>query len=162
MSSDGVSGGRRLYEVSRRALLIIAGAVWMCAGFNVARLGVISYGEVNAQWFYYLLSGVVFLAFGAMFFRLTTKNIRRIGAYDRDRIAFWHFFNLRSYIIMVIMMGGGIGLRAAGVFPVAFVAVFYTGLGCALFLAGVLYFVHLLKASSANTNAHSAEQGGTL
>ena len=36
-------------------------------------------------------------------------------------------------------MGGGIGLRAAGVFPNWFVAFFYSGLGCALALAGVLF-----------------------
>ena len=33
----------------------------------------------------------------------------------------------------------GIGFRAAGIFPDIFVAFFYTGLGCALFLAGVLF-----------------------
>ena len=33
---------------------------------------------------------------------------------------------------MACMMGGGIGLREAGVFPDVFVGFFYTGLGCAL------------------------------
>lgn len=40
----------------------------------------------------------------------------------------------------------GIGLRAAGIFPDIFVAFFYSGLGCALALAGVMftknYFCH--------------------
>ena len=40
---------------------------------------------------------------------------------------------------MAVMMGGGIGLRAAKVFPDIFVAFFYTGLGCALSLAGILF-----------------------
>lgn len=43
-------------------------------------------------------------------------------------------------------MSGGIGLRAAGIFPDIFVAFFYSGLGCALALAGVMftknYFYH--------------------
>lgn len=34
------------------------------------------------------------------------------------------------------MMSGGIGFRAAGIFPDIFVAFFYSGLGCALALAG--------------------------
>lgn len=131
-------------KVSKTALLVIAGIVWMIAGFNVARLGIISYGEVSAKWYFYLLSVVTFLGFGAMFRALTHKNIRRINAYT-ERRPFWNFFNLKSYIIMAIMMGGGIGLRAAGVFPAPFVAVFYTGLGCALFLAGVLYFIYLAR-----------------
>ena len=46
---------------------------------------------------------------------------------------------------MAVMMGGGIGLRAAGVFPDWFVAFFYTGLGCALALAGVLFIVNFIK-----------------
>lgn len=38
------------------------------------------------------------------------------------------------------MMGGGIGFRSAGIFSDIFVAFFYSGLGCALALAGVLFF----------------------
>lgn len=40
---------------------------------------------------------------------------------------------------MACMMSGGIGFRAAGIFPDIFVAFFYSGLGCALALAGVLF-----------------------
>lgn len=40
---------------------------------------------------------------------------------------------------MACMMGGGIGLRAAGMFPDTFIAFFYTGLGGALATAGILF-----------------------
>lgn len=40
---------------------------------------------------------------------------------------------------MACMMGGGIGLRAAGIFPDTCIAFFYTGLGCALASAGILF-----------------------
>lgn len=46
---------------------------------------------------------------------------------------------------MAVMMGGGIGFRATGVFPDAFIAVFYTGLGCALAFAGVFFGVCYAK-----------------
>lgn len=52
---------------------------------------------------------------------------------------FWHFFDLKAYLIMAYMMGSGIGFRALGIFPDIFVAFFYSGLGCALALAGVLF-----------------------
>ena len=45
---------------------------------------------------------------------------------------FWHFFDLKAYMIMVCMMGGGIGFRAAGIFPDILIAFFHSGLGCAL------------------------------
>lgn len=41
---------------------------------------------------------------------------------------------------MTIMMGGGIGLRVAGVFLDEFVAFFYTGRGCTFF-AGIILFI---------------------
>lgn len=37
------------------------------------------------------------------------------------------------------MMSGGIGFRAAGIFPEMFIAFFYSGLGFALALAGVIF-----------------------
>lgn len=50
-----------IFYVKKRTLLIIAGFVWLIAGFNVARLGVLSYLEINRKWYLYLLSAVVFL-----------------------------------------------------------------------------------------------------
>ncbi len=52
---------------------------------------------------------------------------------------------MKAYIIMTVMMGGGIWLRASGLVPHVFVAVFYTGLGCALALAGVLFWVMFVR-----------------
>ena len=40
---------------------------------------------------------------------------------------------------MTCMMSGGIGFGAAGIFPEIFVAFFYSGLGLALALAGVIF-----------------------
>ena len=40
---------------------------------------------------------------------------------------------------MAVMMTGGIGLRASGLAPDRFIAVFYTGLGASLLLAGLLF-----------------------
>lgn len=133
---------RKFYEVPKRALLMIAGIVWMIAGFNVARLGVLSYQEITVRWFHPVLSVITFVLFGAMFFKMTRKHGKRINSYAEAYRPIWNFFDLKSYLIMAVMMGGGIGLRAAKVFPDVFVAFFYTGLGCALFLAGVI-FVYL-------------------
>lgn len=134
---------RRFYEVPKRALLIIAGIVWLIAGFNVARLGIIAYQMIEKEWYHYLLTVIIFLLFGAMFFRMSKKHTIRIKGYEKYR-PFWNFFDLKAYIIMAIMMSGGIGLRVAGVFPDVFVAFFYTGLGCALALAGVVFVANFI------------------
>lgn len=124
--------------VRKRTLLLIAGIVWMIAGFNVARLGVMSYLNIERRWYLYLLSGLVFLLFGSMFFRMSQKHTKRILGYE-DYRPFWHFFDLKAYLIMTCMMSVGIGFRAAGIFSEIFVAFFYSGLGLALALAGVVF-----------------------
>ena len=139
-----------MFKVKKRTLLLIAGIVWLVAGFNVARLGVISYIEIDQQWYWYLLSVVIFLLFGTMFYKMSQKHTKRIMGYSGERQPFWKFFDLKAYIIMAVMMGGGIGLRAANVFPNWFVAFFYTGLGCALTLAGLLFIRNYITSRNEN------------
>ena len=55
---------KQTFCVKKRSLLLIAGIVWMIAGFNVARLGVISYLRIERNWYLYLMSLFVFLLFG--------------------------------------------------------------------------------------------------
>lgn len=124
--------------VKKRTLLLIAGIVWMIAGFNVARLGVVSYLNIDSKWCLYLMSIFVFFLFGLMFFKMSRKHTKRILGYE-DYRPFWHFFDVKAYLIMTCMMSCGIGFRAAGIFPEIFVAFFYTGLGFALASAGVIF-----------------------
>ena len=139
-----------MFKVKKRTLLLIAGIVWLIAGVNVARLGIISYLEIEQKWYWYILSVVIFVLFGMMFFKMSQKHTKRIMSYEEEHQPFWRFFDLKAYIIMAVMMGGGIGLRAAGVFPNCFVAFFYSGLGCALALAGVLFLRNYIVTRGKN------------
>lgn len=140
---------RKFCHVKKRTLLAIAGFVWLAAGFNVARLGIISYIRLsNVGILHILLSLAVFCEFGFMFFRMTVKHTRRINSYQQETRPFWNFFDLKAYLIMAFMMGGGIWLRNSGLAPDMFIAVFYTGLGCALALAGVLFLVKIFRKSA--------------
>lgn len=59
---------RRFYHVKKRTLLAVAGCVWLIAGINVARLGVLSYimlSQIN--FVHILLSLAVLCVFGFMF-----------------------------------------------------------------------------------------------
>ena len=126
------------FYVKNKTLLLIAGVVWQIAGFNVIRLGILSYMAIDRIWYLYLLSIVIFCLFGLMFYKMSDKHTNRILNYEDDR-PFWHFFDLKSYLIMIFMMSGGIGLRASGLVPYTFIAFFYSGLGCALALAGIVF-----------------------
>ena len=124
--------------VKRKTLLLIAGIVWMIAGFNVARLGVLSYLNIERKWYLYFISILVFILLGLMFFKMSQKYTRRILGCEEYR-SFWNFFDLKVYLIMTCMMSGGIGFRAVGIFPEMFITFFYSGLGFALALAGVIF-----------------------
>lgn len=129
------------FHVKKRTLLAIAGCVWLAAGFNVARLGILSCQKLpRIAVVHVLLSLLVFCAFGFMFFKMSMKHTKRIKGYQEEFRPVWHFFDLKAYLIMAVMMGGGIWLRSSGLVPDVFIAVFYTGLGCALALAGVLFW----------------------
>lgn len=128
-------------KVKKRVLLMLASIVWMIAGFNILRIGVISYVGYVTIWNLFL-SGLIFAAFWFLvFYKLVIKHTDRIQKYEEEMQFFWHFFDKKSFLIMVFMMTFGIGLRASHLAPDVFIAVFYSGLGAALFLAGILFGV---------------------
>lgn len=134
------------FHVKKRTLLAIGGCVWIIAGANIARLGIQAYKTMGkVPMLDIILSLVVFGAFAGMFFRLSGKHSNRIHAYEEDTRSFWHFFDLKSYIIMAVMMSGGMWLRMSGIVSDEFIAFFYTGLGIALAFAGVSFWWNYFK-----------------
>ena len=128
-------------KIKKQNLLLLASLVWMIAGFNILRIGVISYAGYVTIWNLFL-SGLIFAAFWFLvFYKLVIKHTDRIQKYEEEMQFFWHFFDKKSFLIMAFMMTFGIGLRASHLAPDVFIAVFYSGLGTALFLAGILFGV---------------------
>lgn len=126
-------------KIKKRNLLLLAAIVWVCAGFNILRIGILAY-QHNVTLINLLLSCLVFAVFWFMIFgKLVKKHTDRIIRYEEERQFFLKFFDLKSFCIMAVMMTGGITLRYSGICPDFFIAFFYSGLGTALFLAG-LYF----------------------
>lgn len=125
-------------KVKRNTLLLLACLVWGAAGFNILRIGLAAYPAYRSA-LNFLLSILVFSVFQIFIFgRLVKKHSARVGAYLEERHFFWKFFDGKSFAIMAVMMTGGIGLRSSGLAPERFIAVFYTGLGASLLLAGLL------------------------
>lgn len=134
------------FHTKKRTLLAIAGSVWILAGVNVARLGLLSYFLLeNFSILKLFLTLLVFVSFGIMFYKMTLKHQKRIRSYKEQTKPFYYFFDLKSYLIMTFMMGGGIWLRSSGFASTEFIAVFYTGLGFALALAGISFWLMYFK-----------------
>lgn len=125
--------------VKRENLLIIAGIFWLIAGANVAAIGVQALLGVP-QDYWLLMFGfmaVVFVGFAFMFRRVARKHAARILAHPADRVCVVHTFDAKGYLIIAVMMGGGIALRAFNLVPATFIGSFYPGLGTALALTGI-------------------------
>ena len=121
-------------KVKKRTLLLIACLVWSAAGANILRIGIISYLPFVSL-FHLLLSAAVFLLFDRMIFgRLVEKHTLRILSYPEERQMFLRFFDGKSFAIQ-------------------FIAVFYSGLGAALLLAGILFGVKFFTSSSHSSAA---------
>lgn len=125
--------------VKSNTLLLIAALVWTAAGVNILRIGIIEYPPYLSI-INFLLSAVVFVVFQFFIFgRLVKKHTKRIDSYGDQKQLFIKFFDVKSFIIMAVMMTGGILLRSLHLAPAVFIAVFYTGLGAALLLAGIMF-----------------------
>lgn len=133
-------------KVKRKTLLLLACLVWGAAGFNVLRIGLAAYGPYVTV-LNLALSAVVFAVFQRFVFgKLVKKHTARINSYQEERHLFIKFFDKKAFLIMAVMMTGGIGLRVSGLAPEQFIAVFYTGLGASLLLAGLLFGCNYGKA----------------
>ena len=67
--------------VRKRTLLLIAGIVWMIAGFNVARLGVMSYMNVVQNGTHFDIKLLLFFCF------ITLYKVTALVTLSE----FWHF-----------------------------------------------------------------------
>lgn len=75
-------------KVKKKTLLLIACAVWSAAGFNILRIGLLSYSPYISV-INILLSLAVFTVFQYFIFgRLVKKHTARIQNYEEER----HFF----------------------------------------------------------------------
>lgn len=142
-------------KVKRNTLLLIACFVWGIAGFNILRIGVMAYPAYYSV-LNFLLSILVFAVFQKFVFgKLVKKHTARINSYQEERHFFLKFFDKKAFIIMAVMMTGGIALRASELAPERFIAVFYTGLGASLLLAGLLFGCNYGKAVLAHDSAQN-------
>lgn len=140
-----------MLRIKKRGLLLVAGAVWLLAGVNIVRIGILSilssFGK-GAPWQDMMLpifTLLILVGFSFMFYRIVGKNERRILAYEGERVSVFLFFDKKGYFLMAFMMILGIVLRRGDFLPDYFFAFFYTGLGAALSIAGLRFGVRFFR-----------------
>ena len=90
------------YGVNKQILLITAGAVWITAGINILRIGIITWLNNSQDWMFKIGEAtVVFLLFFILIFkRLYYKHTRRIDEKKKTRNCPFSFFDVKSWIII--------------------------------------------------------------
>ena len=132
-------------KIKKRNLLLMAFAVWFAAGFNVALIGLKLYRPYITV-LNIILSCAVFGIFQYFIFgRMVKKHTVRIKTYKEEKQFILKFFDVPSFMIMAFMMSGGILIRKAELMPEIFIAIFYSGLGLSLALAGILFLINFIK-----------------
>lgn len=129
------------FKVNNRQLLLLAGMVWIVAGANILRIGILTWLADSQSWLFKAgEAAIVFLIFFNLIFKkLYNKHTKRICRKANNNHLL-SFFDLKGWIIMFFMITLGVTVRKFQLLPNSFISVFYTGLSIALIITGILFF----------------------
>jgi hypothetical protein len=132
--------------VGKHVLVLLSGILWIAVGVMLLRFAyhwLMQKGGNGAM----VLAAVGFAAslvihhFG--FLRVVDKNLGRILPM-RGKTCVFAFQSWKSYLLILVMVGMGIGLRHSPI-PKPYLAILYIGIGMALILSSVRYLRVFLK-----------------
>jgi len=145
--------------VPKRVLLFVAALLWTVAGCMLLFKGYRMLDQaVSLLWiklFVTLLAGLAF--YWKVFAGLSLKHTRRILNIKVDYPCLFAFFNVRSYLMMALMIGMGITLRKTGWVSSAYLAYLYLTMSIPLMLSSVrfyytgLYYKRFIMISGRNS-----------
>lgn len=128
--------------IPKRYLLFVAAFVWTFAGSMLLFRGFSSLilfpKLLGLKIFISLMGGIVFYI--VLFSKISRKHTRRIILLQIERPCLFSFFNLRSYILMTLMISVGITLRKTGIIPLEYLSAFYVTMGIPLFLSSLRFY----------------------
>jgi hypothetical protein len=134
-----------MVSLPKNDLMLIAGIVWMFAGTMVIITGFPAFLTMISFFNIFFAMAILLIFYLLIFSRLVKKHTARIRRNQNIRMPFWEFFDAPSYIIMVIMMTGGISLRKFNLIPDYILGPLYTGLGVALFSCGTRFIAVFIR-----------------
>ena len=135
------------YGVTQHTSLITAGVIWLLAGINMLRIGLVCWvGEEQQYWLFKVCEAslVFLLFFGIIFHKLYKKHTLRISQKEGKHCPF-SFFDVKGWVVMIFMITIGVVARTYHLLPDSFIAVFYTGLSLALIGTGLRFIRYWWK-----------------
>ena len=128
----------------RRYLLFIAAVVWTFAGGMLLYKGSTLFLQNYHFFWLRLISSVIG---GAVFYillfsKISFKHTRRIVNLENDNPCAFSFFDLKSYILMTIMITSGVLLRKSGLMAPEYLSILYITMGIPLFLSAFRFYYY--------------------
>lgn len=138
--------------IPKRALLFLAGSVWTFAGGMLLWRGGIMLAQSSEMLAVKLIGCIIAggLFYFFMFDKISAKHSNRIKNLPHDRPCAFSFFNLQSYLMMVIMISFGITLRTTGIVPTKYLALMYVTMGIPLFASAIRFYVNGIRFHRVN------------
>ncbi len=127
--------------VSKAWLIVMAGLMWSVVGLMLCRLAYHWLVIIHWRWIVpQELLGIVLAlaAYKFCFSRIAQKNIERLSAIT-EKTCIFAFQRWKSYFVVALMILIGITIRNSPV-PRSYLAIVYTTIGGALFLASLKYY----------------------
>lgn len=138
-------------EVNKEHLLLMQVLFWLAPGIVIVRKGItamIAVAEVHPErvWWLLLIVVAVVVSFLLMFRNFVNRYTARILNFPTRKKSLLAFLDLHGYILITFMMCLGISLKYIPGVPQEFFAGFYPGLGTALAISGIRYFISWCRA----------------
>jgi len=127
--------------VSKTWLIVLAGLTWTVVGSMLCRLAYHWLAVADSKWIAPLeLMGIVLalMAHQFLFSRIAEKNIVRLSLLT-EKTCIFAFQRWNSYFLIGLMITVGMALRNLPI-PKTYLAILYTTIGGALFLASLQYY----------------------
>jgi len=128
--------------IPKRYLLLVAAFVWTIAGcFLLIKGSVYVARFCDDRAIRFPVAIVVgFLFFAILFIRISSRHIHRIRSMKIMNPCFFSFFNFKSYLLMILMIGMGITLRALNIVSPSILYTFYVSMGIPLLISAVRFY----------------------
>jgi hypothetical protein len=131
-------------KMAKRYLLLLAALVWTFAGGLLLFKGLLLSGKIDR----YLWARVLFSIIGGLLFywllfsKISLKHAKRIIKMKNDKPCLFSFFNIKSYILMAIMITSGILIRKSGLLSQGYLLIIYITMGIPLFLSAFRFYYY--------------------
>jgi hypothetical protein len=128
--------------IPKRYLLLVVALLWFAAGAILIYRGeMMLQGSYPALLFLLISIAGGVLMFFLVFLKLSLRLIKRITSLEILKPCIFSFFDVRGYIMMVVMIAMGILLRRSGILSLDLLAYFYFMMSIPLMISSVRFFI---------------------